>query len=153
MENFKLSRAPLSWKLLVTMAVLGMGITYLVLALHIYIDTAFQVSTIKEAYSTMDWTELSDHTHKYFPYYGIYIFAFALFIFILGTSYPEWLKRMAAIIPSILIFLDIGSMWAIRFINADIFSWVLFLAGTFIAISFAIIALLILYEAWFRKIE
>lgn len=151
MEFFKLSKAPLSLKILVTMAIFGIGITYLILALHIYIDTNFQVSMIKKAYGGMEWIELTDHTHKYFPYYGIYIFAFALFIFVLGTSYPEWLKRLVVIVPNCLIVLDIASMWAIPYINADIFSWGLFLAGNLLALSFAIIATLSLYDIWFRK--
>lgn len=151
MPTFSISKASLSVKLLVTMALLGIGITYLVLALHIFIDTSFKVSVIKEAYSTMEWTELADHTHKYFPYYGIYIFAFALFIFVLGTLYPEWLKITMAIVPNFLIVLDIGSMWAIRFIHAEIFSWALFLAGNFLALSFAVVFLLTMYDIWFRK--
>jgi hypothetical protein len=151
MWNFSLSKAPMSLRILATMVILGTGITYLVLALHIFIDTEFKVSLIKEAYSTMDWIELVDHTHKYFPYYGIYIFAFTFLIFVLGTSYPEWLKVLAVVIPSSLIVLDIGSMWAIRYINVDIFSWSLFLAGNLLALSFAAIAILSLYEIWFRK--
>lgn len=151
MEKFSLSKAPLSLKLLVTMALLGISITYLILAMHIFIDTSFKVSVIKEAYSTMDWTELVDHTHKYFPYYGIYIFAFALFIFVLGTSFPEWLKRIVVVAPNILIVIDIGSMWAIRFINADIFSWGIFLAGNLLAVCFAIIFFLTLYDIWLRR--
>ena len=151
MEILRFSKAPLSLKLLVTMAVIGIAITYLILALHIYIDTEFKVSLIKKAYSGMEWMELTDHTHKYFPYYGIYIFAFALFIFVLGTSYPEWLKRLVVIIPNCLIVLDIGSMWAIPYINADIFSWGLFLAGNFLALSFFTIAALTLYDIWLRK--
>jgi len=150
-ENFRLSKAPLSARLLTTMAILGMSITYMILALHIFIDTEFKVSMIKDAYSTMEWTELVDHTHKYFPYYGIYIFAFALFIFIFGTSCSEKLKRLAAVIPTILIVIDIGSMWAIRYINANIFSWALFLAGNLLALSFAAIAALSFYDIWLRK--
>lgn len=151
MEKFTFSKGPLSLKLLVTMALLGIGITYMVLALHIFIDTSFKVSVIKDAYSTMDWTELVDHTHKYFPYYGIYIFAFALFIFVLGTSYPEWMKCLAVVIPNCLIVLDIGSMWAIRFVNADIFSWGLFMAGNFLAVCFFILFALTIYDIWIRK--
>ena len=151
MDNFRLSKAPLSVRLLATMAIFGMSITYMILALHIFIDTEFKVSMIKDAYSTMDWTELVDHTHKYFPYYGIYIFAFALFIFILGTSYSEKIKRLTAVIPTILIVIDIGSMWAIRYINTNIFSWVLFIAGNLLALGFFAIALLSLYDIWCKE--
>lgn len=149
MQN--LSKGPFSLKLLTTLAVCGMAITYSVLALHIFIDTSFQVSTIKEAYSTMEWMELVDHTHKYLPYYGIYIFAFSLFLFVLGTSYSEKLKRWVVILPNLFILLDIASMWGIRYLNADIFSWGLFLAGILLALSFFTIALLLLYDIWLRK--
>ena len=151
MGNFSLSRAPLSLKLLVTMALLGISLTYIILALHIFIDTEFKVSIIKQAYSTMEWTELVDHSHKYFPYYGIYIFAFALFIFVLGTSYSEKIKIPLVFIPNCLIIVDIGSMWAIRYINADIFSWGLMLAGNLLAVSFGIIFALTMYDIWLRK--
>lgn len=151
MEYLKLSKAPVSVKLLATMAVFGLGITYLILALHIFIDTQFNASLIKEAYSGMDWYELVDNTHKYFPYYGVYIFAFALFLFVLGTSYPEWLKNLVVIVPNVLILIDISSMWAIRFVNADIFSWVLFFAGLSLAMCFAVIEILLVYDIWFRK--
>lgn len=150
-EKFRLSGAPISLKLLITMALLGMSLTYAVLATHIFIDTEYKVSLIKQAYGNMDWTELVDHTHKYFPYYGIYIFAFALFIFVLGTSYAEWLKIVMVIVTNGLIVLDIGSMWAIRFVNADIFSWGLFLAGSLLATSFTILFILIFYDVWIRK--
>ncbi|MBI5144459.1 MAG: hypothetical protein HZA30_05275 [Candidatus Omnitrophica bacterium] len=150
MGKFSLSNAPLSLKILVTMAIMGISITYMILALHIFIDTSFKVSVIKQAYSTMDWTELVDHSHKYFPYYGIYIFAFTLFIFVLGTSYREWVKIALVVIPNFLIVIDIGSMWAIRFVNADIFSWALFLAGNLLALSFAVISALSLYDIWLR---
>src|SRR3990167_9407041 len=113
MGIFRLSQAPLSLRILATMVFFGISITYIILALHIFIDTEFKVSIIKQAYSTMEWTELVDHSHKYFPYYGIYIFAFALFIFVLGTSYSEKIKIPLVFIPNLLIVLDIGSMWAI----------------------------------------
>lgn len=148
MEQLALSRKSLSLRLLLTFAVLGMAITYLLLALHIYIDTEFSISIIKEAYSTFDWIELTDHSHKYLPYYGIHIFAFALGILVLGTRYPEWLKVTAVIATNCLIVLDVGSMWAIRYIHAGIFSWVLYLAGLFLALGFAIIAALTLYDIW-----
>lgn len=151
MEFLKLSKAPFSLKLLVSMALIGIGITYIILALHIFIDTEFKVSMIKQAYGTMEWTELVDHSHKYFPYYGIYIFAFALFIFVLGTSYSEKIKVPMVIIPNLLIVLDIGSMWAVRYINADIFSWGLMLAGNLLALSFGAIFTLTMYDIWLRK--
>jgi len=110
MEIMRLSKSNMSLKLLLTFAILGMCLTYVSLATHIYIDTEFQVANIKEAYSTFDWIELVGETHRYFPYYGIYIFSFLLFIFVHGTSYSERLKIPAVIIPSCLIFVLIGRL-------------------------------------------
>jgi len=74
MGPIRLSKANFSLKLLITFAILGMCLTYSILVAHIFIDTEFQVSNIEEAYSTFDWIELVDQTHKYLPYYGIYLF-------------------------------------------------------------------------------
>ena len=151
MESIKLFKENMSLKLLITFAIFGMCLTYGILVAHIYIDTEFQVSNIEEAYSTFDWIELVDQTHKYLPYYGIYLFAFALLIFVLGTSYSQRVKIPMVIIPNCLIFIDIGSMWAIRYVHAGIFSWVLFIAGTLLGLSFAMIIVLSLYDIWLRK--
>ena len=151
MGPIRLSKENMSLKLLITFAILGMCLTYSILVAHIYIDTEFQVSNIEEAYSTFDWIELVDQSHKYLPYYGIYLFAFALLIFVIGTGYSERLKIPMVIIPNCLIFIDIGSMWAIRYIHAGLFSWVLFIAGTLLGLSFAVIIILSLYDIWLRK--
>lgn len=142
---------PLSVKVLVTMVLLGIAITYAILALHIYIDTEFKPALISEAYNTFEWIELTDQTHKYFPYYGIYIFAFSLFIFVLGTRYSEKLKIFFSIFVPVMIVTDIGSMWAIPYISKEIFGWVLFFAGNFLALSFGTIFVLTLYDVWLKK--
>ena len=151
MSGFNFSKGPLSIKVLATMMLLGIAITYGILALHIYIDTEFKPGLISEAYKTFEWIELTDQTHKYFPYYGIYIFAFALTIFVLGTRYSEKLKIFFSIWVPSMIVVDIGSMWAIPYISAPIFGWVLFFAGNFLALSFGTIFVLTLYDIWIRK--
>lgn len=135
MSSTHISKAPLSVKVLVTMMLLGIAITYCILALHIYIDSQFKPALISQAYKSMEWIELTDQTHKYFPYYGIYIFAFTLTAFVLGTSYSEKLKITLTLVPCSLIVLDIGSMWAIPYVSAKIFGWVLFFAGNFLALD------------------
>ena len=151
MSALHISRNPLSVKVLVTMVMLGIAVTYMILALHIYIDTEFKPSMISQAYSTFEWIELTDQTHKYFPYYGIYIFAFALFIFVLGTRYSEKLKIFFSIFVPTMIVIDIGSMWAIPYINAPTFGWFLFFAGNFLALSFGTIFILTMYDVWLKK--
>ena len=151
MSDFRFSTAKLSVKVMATMILLGIAITYCILALHIYIDTEFNPKLIGEAYSTFEWIELTDQTHKYFPYYGIYIFAFAIILFVMGTSYSEKLKIFLTIMPSVMIMIDIGSMWAIPYISKGIFGWVLFFAGNFLALSFASLFVLTLYDIWIKK--
>jgi hypothetical protein len=146
-----ISKAPLSVKVLVTMMLLGIGITYCILALHIYIDSQFKPALISQAYKSMEWIELTDQTHKYFPYYGIYIFAFTLTAFVLGTSYSEKLKITLTLVPCSLIVLDISSMWAIPYVSAKIFGWVLFFAGNFLALSFATLFILTMSDIWSLK--
>jgi hypothetical protein len=151
MSAMRISEGPLSVKVLVTVMLLGIALTYCILALHIFIDTHFKPSLIKEAYKSFEWIELTDQTHKYFPYYAIYIFAFTLAAFVLGTSYSEKLKITMTLIPCTLIVLDIGSMWAIPYISADIFGWVLFFAGNFLALSFATLFILTMSDVWSLK--
>lgn len=151
MNDFKISDAKMSVKILATAVLMGTAITYLILVLHIFIDTEFKVSLIKEAYGGMEWIELTSHTHKYFPYYGIYIFAFIIFLFVLGTSYSERLKIVCVIVPSVLIVLDIGSMWAIPYIHAGIFSWGLMIAGNLLAMSFGCIFALTFCDIWLKQ--
>lgn len=153
MKQLRVSTAPLSVKVLVTMILLGIAVNYAILALHIYIDTEFKPAMIKEAYSTFEWIELTDQTHKYFPYYSIYIFAFTLLAFVLGTHYSEKVKVFFSIFSCVMIVLDIGSMWGIPYVHAGIFTWVLFFAGNFLALSFVVIFLLTLYDIWLRKVE
>jgi hypothetical protein len=151
MSTMRVSEGPLSVKVLVTVMLLGIALTYAILALHIYIDTEFKPAMIKEAYKSFEWIELTDQTHKYFPYYAIYIFAFTLAAFVLGTSYSEKLKIAMTLVPCTLIVLDIGSMWAIPYIHSDLFGWVLFFAGNFLALSFAVLFVLTLADIWSLK--
>ncbi|NQT25883.1 hypothetical protein HQ585_11040 [candidate division KSB1 bacterium] len=151
MTQSNLSKGPLSLKVLATMMLLGIALTYAILALHIYIDTEFKPGLIGEAYSTFEWIELTDQTHNYFPYYGIFIFAFALIIFVLGTGYSEKLKIFFSVFAPVMIVIDIGSMWAIPYIHAAIFGWVLFFAGNFLALCFGALFILTLYDIWLKK--
>ena len=105
---------------------------------------------IAKAYGSMESLELADHTHKYLPYYALYLLALpaALFMF---TSYSEKMKRIFAVFPFLLIIIDIGAMWLIPYVNQVFFSWVLTFAGTFLALAFLSLFLLDIYDIWFQK--
>jgi hypothetical protein len=42
-------------------------------------------------------------------------------------------------------------MWAIPYIHSDLFGWVLFFAGNFLALSFAVLFVLTLADIWSLK--
>jgi hypothetical protein len=151
MENLKLSRAPISMKLLMTSLLCVVGLIYLSLIIHIWQDTQMKPSLIAKGYCSMEAMELTEHAHKYLPYYTIYIFLVptALFMF---TSYSEKIKRVFAILPFVLIAIDIGSMCLIPFVSKN-FCWTLFFAGMFLGFTFLLLFLLNLYDIWLRKVK
>jgi len=151
MKNFKLSSAPLSTKLLVTSLLCIIGLTYLSLVVHIWIDTEMRPSLVAEAYGGMEYIELTDHAHFYLPYYSLFLFAIPITIF-MATSYNEKLKCFFAVIPFMVIIVDIASMYLIPYLWLG-FGMVLWLAGTFLGLSLLTLFLLIMYDVWLRKVS
>ncbi len=150
MDNFRLSRASISMKLLMTALLCTVGLIYISLLVHIYQDTEMKASMIAKAYGSMESLELTEHTHKYLPYYALYLFAIPA-ILLMFTSYSEKIKRIFAVLPFILILIDIGSMWLIPYVNQVFFSWVLLFAGTFLGFIFLLLFILNIFDIWFRK--
>jgi len=150
MEKFRLSRAPISMKLLMTSLLCIVGLVYISLLLHIWQDTEMKPSLIAKGYGSMESIELADHTHKYLPYYAVYLFAIPT-ILLMFTSYSEKIKRIFAVLPFILILIDIGSMWLIPYVNQVFFSWVLLFAGTFLGFIFLLLFILNIFDIWFRR--
>ncbi len=150
MENFRLSRAPMSMKLFLTSLLCIVGLVYISLLVHIWQDTEMKPSMIAKAYGSMESMELTDHTHKYLPYYALYLFAIPI-ILLMFASYSEGIKRIFAVFPFLLIVIDIGAMWLIPYFNQAFFSWVLLFAGTFLGITFLLLFILNIYDIWLKK--
>lgn len=150
MGNFRLSRAPVSMKLFLTSLLCIVGLIYISLLVHIWQDTDMKPSMIAKAYGSMESLELTDHTHKYLPYYALYLFAIPAVLFML-TSYSEKIKSFFAVLPFFLIVIDIGSMWLIPYVSDNLFSWVLLFAGTLLGITFLLLFMLDIYDIWLRK--
>ena len=150
MEIFRLSRAPISMKLLMTVLLCVGGLVYISLLVHIYQDTEMKPSMIAKAYGSMEAMELTEHTHKYLPYYVFYLFAIPIILFMF-TSYSEAIKRIFAVWPFLLIVIDIGAMWLIPYVAKDFFSWVLLFAGTFLGLTFLLLFMLNVYDIWLKK--
>ncbi len=149
MENFRLSRAPISMKLLVTCLLCLVGLIYLGLLVHIWQDTEMKPALIAKGYCSMEALELTDHIHKYLPYYAIYIFLIPSIVFMF-TSYSEKLKRIFAVLPSILILVDIASMAFMPYISPA-FCWGLFFAGMFLGFTFLLLFILNIFDIWLKK--
>ena len=149
MNNFKLSKAALSTKLLVTSLLCIIELIYLVLVVHIWIDTELKPSMVAEAYGYMEYIELTDHAHFYLPYYAFFIFAIPLTIFML-TSYSEKVKCFFAVFPFLVIVVDIASMYLIPYLWTG-FAMVLWLAGTCLGTTLFILFILIMYDVWLRR--
>ncbi|MDP2982757.1 MAG: hypothetical protein Q8O92_05455 [Candidatus Latescibacter sp.] len=149
MEGIRLSKAPISIKLLTSTILCIIGLIYLALLVHICIDTEMKVSLVAKSYGGMEYIELTDHAHIYLPYYSLFIFFIPISLFMF-TSYGEKLKSFFAVVPFLFIVVDIGSMYLIPYVS-PIFATVLYIAGTCLGLTFLTLFSLLQYELWFRK--
>ncbi len=149
MENSKLSNSNLSTKLLVTSIMCIIGLTYLVLAFHIWIDTEFKASLVAESYGFMEYIELTDHAHFYLPYYWLFIFAIPVGLFMF-TGFSEKLKIFFAVFPFAVTIVDIAAMYLIPYLWSG-FATILVLAGSCLGTSMGVLFALIMYDVWLRK--
>ncbi len=149
MQDFKLSELPLSKKLFITAILCFIGVVYLLFAFNIYLSTEFSPSLVAESYGYMEYMEITEHTHFYLPYYGLFVFAIPLAIFMF-TAYSEKLKCFLGVVPFIVIIFDISLMYLIPYVWSG-FGLVLVLVGTSLAITLMIVILLNLYDIWLKK--
>lgn len=148
MDNLRLSTAPLSIKLLVTSFLCVLGLAYILLLTHIYVDTEMKPSLILKAYGEMEYSELTDIAHRYLPHYAVFLFGLPLVVFMF-TSYPEKIKRIFAVYPFLLIIADISSMYLIHYLWKG-FAYVLWTAGTCLGLTFLTLFILNMYDIWLR---
>ncbi len=140
----------MSAKLLATILLCVVGLIYLSLLGQVWIDTEFKPAMIAEGYGEMEYMELTHHSHIYLPYYALYLFALPVGIFMF-TAYSERLKRVFTVVPFILVVVDIASMWLTAYVHATLFAWVLWFAGTFLALTFLSLVVLNVYDIWLRR--
>ena len=150
MKNFKLSTSSISVRLLVTTLICMIGLTYITLVLQKWIDTGEWPLKVAEGYQYMEYIELTDHAHFYLPYYGLFIFAIPVTLFMF-TSYNEKTKSFFAIFPFIMIVINIVSIYLIPYVWLG-FAMVLWFSGTCLGISLLILFILTIKDMWFRKV-
>ncbi|PJC48410.1 MAG: hypothetical protein CO035_03650 [Candidatus Omnitrophica bacterium CG_4_9_14_0_2_um_filter_42_8] len=151
MANFKLKDLPLSAKLFISLFLCVMGLSYITLLLHIWVDTEMKVSMIMESYGAFEFSELVDNAHRYIFWFALTFAPVVALLFF--TSFGEKLKRFFAVLPMLMIVSDIGSMWLTRYLSKTWFSWQLYLSGMSLAALFLIMFLLINYDIWFKKVK
>jgi len=79
--------------------------------------------------------------------FGIaFIFMFVGLIFSLAAGVPLWIKATAMIMPYIFLLLDITSWWLTK-LNPN-FAWLVMIGGVMMAVSFAFMWLVSMYEMW-----
>lgn len=80
--------------------------------------------------------------------FGIaFIFMFVGLIFSLAAGVPPLLKAGAIVTPYIFLFIDIASWWLTKL--SPHFAWLVIIGGGMMAISFAFMWIVSMYEMWF----
>jgi len=88
----------------------------------------------------------TSHTHLF----GQTLIAGLLGLIFLFSSAGERTKSLIVALPFVGTLLDIGGMWATRFVSPSL-SGMVIAGGTLFAAGYALIAALSLYDLWFRK--
>lgn len=149
MEKLRISAAPLSGKVFMSMALCITGLTYILFLIHIWIDTELKAANIITAYGAMEYIELTNHAHIYMPYYFIYLFLIPITIFMF-SSYSEKLKLFFAFVPVGVITIDIASMYLIPYFSKA-FAYVLWFVGVALATMFFTMFVMNMYDMWLKK--
>jgi len=86
------------------------GLVCLVLLSRIFIETQMKPSMIMKAYGSMEYVEVTTHAVEYLPFYVFFCFLVPIALFML-TSFSNKLKGFFAVVPFMVIALDIASMY------------------------------------------
>jgi hypothetical protein len=92
-------------------------------------------------------TLISEGHFHLFGYTSIF---FLCGLVIIISEIPRWLKNILIVAPFAASVLDIWSMLLTRFIGPN-FSWMLIISGSVMAISFAFVFAIGVYQLWFMK--
>ncbi|MDQ6970952.1 MAG: hypothetical protein Q9M16_10625 [Mariprofundus sp.] len=84
--------------------------------------------------------------------FGIsFIFFFVGLIFVMSKSVPAGLKAIAIAMPFASQIMDIGSWWLTKF--EPIFAWLVIIGGGGMAVAFAFMWTVSMYEMWFMRAD
>lgn len=150
-NNFKLSEAPLSFKVLSSFFLFAVAIGYVFGLIHIYLDVGVSYTGLVSHYRGEDVPPEFAFA-KLIHLHHIHIFGISMLFFLVGilftlTQLPEWLKTILVFIPFFGMILDFTSFWFLAF-TSPIFAAFAIVFGGLMAFSFFLIVGRPLYEMW-----
>jgi hypothetical protein len=85
----------------------------------------------------------------------IHLFGLGMVFYLLGRIFvlsemPVRLKRVIVVVPFAAIALDIGSWWFTKY-SMNLFAYIVMIGGFVMGVSFAVQAIISLYQMWFFK--
>ncbi|MCK5527369.1 MAG: hypothetical protein KAJ05_09480 [Candidatus Latescibacteria bacterium] len=158
MQDFKLSTAKTSTKLLVTVFLLTMGLGYLMAMVNVGVQAGFTYQSVsehmigneEEMIYPKEFASLvgTSHTHL-FGHPPMFLLLGAIFLL---TSVSEKFKKILLPIPFIAVVLDMGSLWLTRYV-APGFAYLTIFSGMVMGLSFFVLFVIPLYEMWLKKVD
>jgi len=148
MFNFKVREAPLGFKLLVTVFLIGYGLAQALGSTMAYLETRVINPSAEEYFFYLKPTKLVSLSHPhFFGYATLYFLTGLLFLF---TERGKFLKTWLPAVTVLAALLDICTWWGIKYVSAKLEIFTIIFGITF-AGGFAIMAVTILYEMWLKK--
>ncbi len=148
MFDFKIREAPLGFKLLVTVFLLGYSLAQILGMTMAYLETRVVNPSAEEYFFYLKPTKLVSLSHPhFFGYATLYFLTGALYLF---TEQKRLLKTWLPAVTVLAALLDICTWWGIKYVSAKL-EILTAVFGVMFAGGFAIMALTVLYEMWLMK--
>lgn len=153
LNEYRLSRARTSMKLLVTMFLICMALAYLMALFNTYDKTHFTYSGIvanyrgneEELIYPKELPEMIEISHPHLL--GMPMMFLLLCVILMFTSANESLKKGIVFLSFAAIILDVGSFWLTRYV-APQFAILMFLAGLLMGVCFLLLFIIPFWEMW-----
>ena len=159
MRIIPLSKASLSFKVLVSFFLINVAVGYIFGLIHIFTDVGFSYTGIVTHYRG-DIKELSVPPEfafaKMIHHQHVHVFGLSMLFLLIGiiftfTRLPEWAKTIFVMGPFLGLILDLTSFWLLVFVS-PLFAWLAMTFGAFMGFSFFLIIGRPLYEMWILPI-
>lgn len=158
MKFVPLSEANLSFKTLISLFLIAVGIGYIFGLIHIYTDVGFSYTGIVTHYRGTEESALPPELafSQLIHVHHIHLFSLAMLFVLIGTIFTltelnEFVKSIFVATPFVGMFLDFSSFWFLVF-GSSIFAAFAMVFGAVMAFSFFLIIGRPLYEMWILPI-